>query len=93
MRETHESIYSKIKETIKSPEPFIHFFTDIDLTVKTLKQNETDEKALVQSFYGQFASSADNYNTELGKLATSLNSLRKLNEFITELSVSVKNQQ
>lgn len=93
LREQHEAIYTQLKALIKNTDFFDRWFTDIDSTVQTLKQNEELAKTQIQKMYGQNEPNLGSYNTAIEILDSSIKPLNQLNNFLTEVKTSIKNQQ
>ncbi|KKU10691.1 MAG: hypothetical protein UX13_C0005G0004 [Candidatus Woesebacteria bacterium GW2011_GWB1_45_5] len=95
-----ENIYSALRTTIDENvktgkldmNPFNHWFSDIDLIIKNLTQNEERAKTQIQKVYGQTLSPVSSYNTSLTTLSSSLNLLGQLNQFLIEVLTSIRNQ-
>lgn len=101
IRKDHETIYSFLKQVIDKgvtegtlkADPFGRWFTDIDNVVNLLKQKETDGRTAIEKIYsGQFFSTTNTYEAAVDILESSVMNLRQLNNFVTELLVSIKNQ-
>lgn len=90
LRESHEEIYSTIRSM--TPDPFNRWFSDIDSVIQKLKDNESVAKTQIQKVYSDTFSIEGSYNTSIGTLASSLTLLSQLNNFLTELATSIKNQ-
>lgn len=93
IRQDHEAIYSNLKSMITDPNPFNRWFTDIDLTINELKQNEDLSKTQIQKIYDQYSAGSSSYNSAIETLASSVKPLTQLNSFLTEVATSIKNQQ
>lgn len=101
IRQNQEQIYSTLKSVINEGvaagkltlDPFNHWFTDIDATDTTLKQNEDTAKSQIQKIYTQSYSYQGGYSTSVNTLTSSVKSLSQLNEFLTEVVNYIKNQQ
>jgi len=100
IRLEQENIYSTLKsvldENIKSGaltiDPFTRWFSDIDLIIKNLIQNDDLAKTQIQKVYSQSFSIVSSYNTSLSTLASSLTLLGQLNQFLIEVLTSIRNQ-
>ena len=102
MRQDHENIYTSLKaiidEGVKNGKldmnPFNRWFTDIDLVIGGLKQNEDLSKTQIQKLYGQQNNTSFGPYTEaIETLNSSLKSFSQLNNFLTEVLTSIKNQK
>lgn len=100
-REDQETIYSNLKVIISAGvasgklniNPFNRWYADIDSVITIIKQNETTARTQIQALYGQYYSASGSYNTATDTLSSSLTSLSQLNNFLTEVQTSLKNQQ
>ncbi|HTK03940.1 MAG TPA: hypothetical protein VL401_04225 [Alphaproteobacteria bacterium] len=83
LRQSHEAIYTQLKALVKDKDFFNRWFTDIDLVIQTLKQNEELAKTQIDKSYDDASET----------LNSSVASLNQLNKFLTEVNTSIKNQQ
>jgi hypothetical protein len=94
-------IYTSLKDIVSTRvtggnldmNPFNRWFTDIDTLIATLNQNSGVAKTQIAKIYGQYYSIVGAYNTSTDTLASSQSSLTQLNDFLTEVLTSLKNQQ
>ncbi len=105
IRQDHEIIYSDLKTIINNGvatgklnmNPFNRWFTDIDSTIESLKQNESLAKTKAQQiFTGQnYSRNLNNssYDSSVEVLDSSIVPLTQINNFLTEVLTSIKNQQ
>lgn len=95
------SVYSNLKDIVNARvasgnldiNPFNRWFSDIDTTIQTLNQNNDLAKTQIAKIYGQYYSISGSFGTSTDTLATSVKSLTQLNNFLTEVLTSLKNQQ
>ncbi len=101
IRQDHEDIYANLKSIINAGvtsgkldmNPFNRWFTDIESTITTLKQNEDLSKTQIQKLYEQNSTDYSPYYNAIQTLTFLENSLTQLNSFLTEVNVSIRNQQ
>ena len=100
IRQNQEDIYgtlrSLVEENVKNGKldmnPFNRWFSDIDSTISTLKQNEDQGKSKIQGIYNQHYNIEGIYSESVDILSSSVKSLSQLNNFLTEVLTSIKNQ-
>lgn len=101
IRMDHETIYTSLKSTIAAGvsagkldmNPFNRWFTDIDSNIQMLHQNEDLSRSQIQKLYDQYSSGNGAYGTSIETLTLSIKPLSQLNEFLTEVLTSIRNQQ
>lgn len=101
LRQKHEEIYSSLKDYINqgvqsgklSMDPFNHWILDIDSVDQTLKDNESAARSKIAQLYTQYYASNSSYNSAIQILTSSIKSLTQFNQFLGELTTSLKNQQ
>ena len=95
------SVYSNLKDIVNARvasgnldiNPFNRWFSDIDSAIQTLNQNNDLAKTQIAKIYGQYYTISSSFGTSTDTLATSVKSLTQLNNFLTEVLTSLKNQQ
>ncbi len=101
IRQDNEVEYSNLKTIINEGvtagkldmNPFNRWFSDIDSTIQILKENEEKAKTQIKAIRTQSYSPLTAYNTSVGTLLVSSQSLSQLNNFLIEVLTSIKNQQ
>ncbi len=101
LRQQHEQVYATLRGLIDQGvaagkltlNPFNHWLTDIDATIKTLKANEEKGLAQIQVIYTQTYSPDSDFDTAMQTLSQSVKPLSQFNQFLTEISAYIQNQQ
>ncbi len=102
LRKSQEEIYNNLKTIINEKvsagkldiNPFNRWFSDIENIVQNLKSNESKAQSEMEKMFDETRSSPIGvYNTSLIPLTNSVILLTKLNNFLTEVSASIRNQQ
>lgn len=101
IRQDHQTIYQglidflnkKVAEQKLVIDPFNRWFLDIGSTIDSLKKNELTSKTQIQNLYSDNAFNPYSiYNKSIGTLTQSIDTLTKLNNFVTELMTAISNQ-
>lgn len=93
LRQEHEKIYTDVKSQVTNPDPYNHWFSDIDSTIETLKTDEGKSKDQIKTIYTNSYSPVSAYNSAIAALSQSLTPIAQLNRFLTEVETAIKNQQ
>ncbi len=101
LRQRHEQLYATLRGLIDQGvaagkltlNPFNHWLTDIDTTIATLKANEEKGLTQIQVIYSQSYSPESDFDTALQTLSQSVKPLSQFNQFLTEISAYIQNQQ
>lgn len=100
-RTNHEQIFTGIRSLIDAGvssgkltlTPFNNWFSDIDATDQTLKQNEGKARQKIAELYTQSYSPKSTFNSAVNILEPSVVLLSKFNQSLNEILNYIKNQQ
>lgn len=101
LRQEHEQLYATERAIIDAGvasgkltlDPFNHWFTDIDSTVKTLKEAEDESRTKIQDIYNQTYAPEGAYDNALTILSRTLKPLSQFNQFLLEIAAYIRNNQ
>ena len=100
LRMNHQEIYTNLKNYINSNvsegklkiDPFSLWFTDIDTTVQELQENEASGSAKIQSLETVNYGINSTYESANQILSSSVTLLSQLNNYLTNIISSIRNQ-
>ena len=100
LRVAHQQIYSDLKKYIDDQvakgllkiDPFNRWLNDTDSVLQLLQKNEVAAATKIQDIYTQSYGVGSIYDNSLQILTSSIDPLNQLNNYLTELLVSIQNQ-
>ncbi len=99
-RNDHQLVYADLKNFINDQvaagklriDPFNRWLNDTDSVLTVLSQNETQARKKISTLYSQNYAVVQTYNSSVQILQNSINPLRLLNNYLTELLVAIETQ-
>jgi hypothetical protein len=100
LRLSHKQIYSDLKNYINDQvaagklriDPFNRWLNDIDVILQQLQTNESSANSKIQEMYSKSYGVNSTYEDATQILASSINPITQLNNYLTEMLASIQNQ-
>ncbi len=100
LRTDHQVVYANLKNFINDRvaegkltiDPFNRWLNDTDVVLASLSQNEAVARKKISNLYSANYATTQIYNASVQILANSINPLKQLNNYLTEMLVLIESQ-